>query len=316
VTVASMVRSVAIVLSIAISVEASAQANPEARERGITAYRELEFELAITQLHRALELAASAGAPEMSRAELLAYVGAAQVHLRRPSAAARAFQDALRLAPRFRIDTVTFPPAVTEAFEAARRRTAFVAAESAPDTTLVLGEDEASFRIYTSAPVSLRVDVCDAMARCPRLLFQGTVTDSVIVRWNGTGRDHETPLEGALELRVRPAASNGREVSLPMMVTAWSDPVDPSAPAGAPQGSRRGLVTGVLIAAMTAALPSIVSRTERGTDLRLGVSATLLAAAIFGTPLRQPPVASPPSRRWRVVTGDRTVVERSAGEDR
>ena len=107
-------RALALALLLGVPTTSPAQ-NESAHEivsRAIRAYVDLDFDLAATLLRRALSKELS----DSDRVQALTYLGAAEHYRARPDSARAAFRRLRLLAPGFQLDTLVFPPEVTDAF--------------------------------------------------------------------------------------------------------------------------------------------------------------------------------------------------------
>jgi hypothetical protein len=128
-----------------------------------------------------------------------------------------------------------------------------------------------------------------------RLLYAGSITDSLEVAWDGRSTSGALPAPGHYVLDVR--SGNAPEpaahvVRIPLEIT-WvsADSVDRAgSPAGSAAAAARpalgapwhSLALGALAAAAAVALPAIVSRGGGATPARLPVAAAVGAAGVVG----------------------------------
>jgi hypothetical protein len=303
--IAEIATVAALVLAASSATPAAAQTSWEDAHRGVVAYRALDYVEAISQFRQTLASARGSPLSDSLRAAIQTYIGASEVHLQRPSAAATAFWLALAAEPRFRIDTLIFPPPVTQAFEEVRSRSRFTRVVAARDTSFELGVGEAHFRVYASAPHRVEVDLCRSAGSCEIELLRAEIADSVVVRWDGFDASGTAPLQGSVELRVRSGGGGdgGRELRVPLTVTAAIDagiartqsprlegPTALAASASAstdaaPARARwRALAVGLLVGAGAIYLPELVSESEPGGDGRFVVGAVVAGISMYGLP--------------------------------
>src|SRR6185436_10173079 len=119
----------------------------------------LQYDAAATLLRRGLAAATPAALDDSARAAIDVYIGAAETFRGQRDAATSAFLAALAADPRQRPDKLIFPPAVTDAFDVARRLTQYVRLRAASDTTIGLGRDAYVTRLYASAPHDVTVQI-------------------------------------------------------------------------------------------------------------------------------------------------------------
>jgi len=84
--------------------------------------------------------------------------------------------------PAFHLDTLRFPPAVTGVFEALRRQTYTVRAETPPTADIRLGQPRVIASLVASTPHRVKASMSlDGGAN--RTLFDESVTDTAAVSW-------------------------------------------------------------------------------------------------------------------------------------
>jgi hypothetical protein len=269
-----------------------AQSGAELVQRGISAYRALEYDEATRHLQRAVSLPASRALSDSTRAEAFAYLGAAALFQGQAESAGVAFNRALEADPRFRADELVFPPEVTEVFEAVRRRTAFVTVRAPRDTTIRPGQDRFTIRLHSSAPHAVFVELALPDGRISRQLYAGGIQDSLDVVWDGLGPDERTVLEGPLSLRV---ISQGDLLRRTVHVALETEvqradtldfPPPPEQGSLLPERERNSerlgaLVKGVMTGIAAAALPSLVGSSE-ASRTRYLVGAAIGVAGFVG----------------------------------
>lgn len=268
----------------------AAQTADAPRERGIAAYDALRYDSAAEVLRHALAVMPAARPPDSVRAATYIYLGAAEHFLGRDTAAARAFDDALRADPRARPDTLIFPPEVGAAFARVRARTSYLAVGAPADTTIVPDTGRYVVRVYVSASRHLRARLTDA-AGDARGLYDGPVADSLALWWNGLdgGGNRMTDGRATLELTFGP---DGADSTVQLPITLHTDAPDrvaaPSAPP--PQRTADGgggphvgaLAAGVLAGVLVVVLPSFVSGSPHPTPARFALAGALGAAGLVG----------------------------------
>jgi hypothetical protein len=283
----------AIALAMAAGPPANAQTATDLLERGVASYSDLQYDPAAILLRRALDVRGPGALPDTLLPEANAYLGAVEHFRGRRRAAAVAFHAALAADVRFRPDTLVFPPAVTAAFDEARRETAFIRISVPADTTIQVGEDVYVVRVDASALHNVTVMLTDAARSTIQTLHTGPIVDSLEVRWDGTGRD-AARLPDAVELRVVSQLRGGGRRVVRQLLHVRVRPADtlpfppplsqaelrperePANPAVGPLVA--GLVTGV----GAAVLPTLVTDERDGATLRFAVGGALGLAGVVG----------------------------------
>ena len=180
-------------------------------KRGMAAYRALEFDAAAALLRLSLTGPDGAALPDQVRAETYTYLGATEYFRGRADSSVAAFRSALIADPLHRPDSLVFPPAVTDAFDAVRKRSVYVRFSAARDTTIPFGEGLYAVRLYASAPHEVTVDLTSEDGRAARHLYNGPIADSLDIHWEGLDPQKEAPLDGPAALMVRSRSSWGEQ---------------------------------------------------------------------------------------------------------
>jgi hypothetical protein len=292
---------------------------------GIEAFRALDFEGSVKSLRTLLAGRAATSLGDSVQAELLTYIGAAEFLLGRRTEAMRTFRTALEHAPEARPDTLVFPPAITTAFADARRGTALVVARPAGASAFVAGRGRIEFRLEASAPHVVRAAIQDHRGVVVRPLFDGPITDTLWLAWDGLVGTGGVATTGRATLCVTSIDSEGiaRTLRLPLEVE-WLDAPPPkvatvdrtvlsstagaptsggAAPAAVTQPKRRArLLTGALAAVAVVALPHAISTSPEPSSRRYVVSVALAATSLFAfhrdgrVPSPPEPGVRPPAR--------------------
>ena len=118
------------------SVPVGAQTENVLLTEGIRAYRDLEFAAAAQLLRRALEPTDAAGLSPADRLRALMYLGAAGIFREERDHAAATFRTLVLADPRFRPDSLVFPPRVTQVFDEVLQTTKAVALEAPQEARL------------------------------------------------------------------------------------------------------------------------------------------------------------------------------------
>lgn len=181
-----MIRRTLLLLFVATTAvtSARAQTGPELQTQGIQAYRELEMQAAARFLHLAL---AANDLPDSARLTTEAYLGAAEFYGSRPDSARAAFRRLVLLEPRFRLDSLLFPPAVRAMFDQVRYATPAVSVDVPPRVTFEPGRGGLTAHVFPSGPHEVRVRIERSNGRVVRTLQDRQVTDEFSVTWDGAG---------------------------------------------------------------------------------------------------------------------------------
>src|SRR5207245_7789122 len=89
----------------------------EVMSSAVRAYRDLDFDAAARLLRRALTPPLASELDDSTRARALTYLGAAEHYRDRPDSATAVFRRLVVLVPRYRPDTLIFPPEITRLYD-------------------------------------------------------------------------------------------------------------------------------------------------------------------------------------------------------
>ena len=284
---------------------AHAQTPAEQVARGIRAYQNLDYDSAAVLLAAALAPQDSTLA-DSDRARGLVYLGASQLYREHRDSASAAFGRLLRLDPRYHIDQLVFPPEVTGLFQQVRLITRAVAVVVPPVSELRAPGDALSIWLYATTIHQVDVAVLRPNGVPLRNLYQGSVGDSLQVRWDGRASDGNPPDSGRYLLQVDSRGSDGRvirSVALPLDVARRrGDPLPLPAPPAAslfrpehtPGASGvRALVTGLAAAAAVTLLPAVIAGGSNASADRFLVAGSLGVAGILGSQALRRPLPIP-----------------------
>jgi hypothetical protein len=272
---------------------AAAQSGTELVAQALSAYRALDYAAAAAFLRRALAVPGKDAVSDTARATAYIYLGAAELLRGRPREADGAFRQALATYPSHRPDTLIFPPNVTNAFEEARRGTAYVQLTAPEDTSITPGDGRYPVTLHASAPHEVTVALLHRDGSTLRLLYTGPVRDSLTVRWNGLAETGE-PLTGALAVQVASPGESGRQrvIRLPIDVRqsepdTLPHPPRPAMVRAAPEPrfdwGRVGALAGGLVTGTAAVvLPALVGHDGGGEPTRYAVGIALGLGGVIG----------------------------------
>lgn len=287
-----MIMTIAAALT--VSGAAFAQSGNRLVTSGITAYRSLEYDSAVVLFRRALAESRDDSGTRNARIEILAYLGASEQLRGQSDSAASAFVNAIALDPRYRIDELVFPPAVTGAFEEARLRTAYIDVSAPADTIIVAGSQAVPLHLFVSAPNEVTVTLVRQNGEVVRQIYSGAITDSLNLRWDGMDATGNDPIDGNMLLQVKGlrAVTHGGASSLSLSVMKFRvdtlmHPAQPRFAAAPPRRSQqapafRALAVGTIAGATAIFLPEIIGKDGSAMPERYVLGATLGAAGILG----------------------------------
>jgi hypothetical protein len=319
--------TVAAVTLAAPATAARAQNPSDLLERAVRAYQDLDFDVAAGLLRRALTPQLVDSLDHAGRTRALTYLGAAERFRERRDSAMAAFRRLVLLDPRYRPDTLVFPPEVTRLFEEVRVRTKTVAIRVPDDTVIPVQRGSFAAWLVPSSPHNVTVAIARADGSPLRELYAGPVGDSLDVHWDGRDSAGALAPRGRLWLTVesRVGGATMRMVEVPLELDYALDTVAHPAPLKGGQllperasqrTGLRSLAGGLLIGAAAVSLPQIVAPGQRSSGTRIAVGGTLALSGLVGY-LTQPPgrplpdnVAANQARRddWRRRT-DAAIAE-------
>ena len=109
-----------VVLAVLLAAPALAAQNGNVSEvmtNAVRAYQDLDFDAAARLLRRVLTPPLASELDDATLARALTYLGAAEHYRDRPDSATAVFRRLVVLAPRYRPDTLTFPPEITRLYD-------------------------------------------------------------------------------------------------------------------------------------------------------------------------------------------------------
>jgi hypothetical protein len=258
---------------------------------GIAAYRAVRYDEAASLLRRALDARNDGSLSDSARAVAYGYLAATELYRGRREVAAAATRQALAANPSYRPDTLVFPPAVTESFEAVRRQTRYVRIAAPADTTIQPGSRGYPLRLVVSAPHSVRAAVVTAEGT-ERVFYEGSVSDSAAIVWPVFERGGRSLPEGRLTLEIRSQLPGGgrRVVRLPLEASPLrADTLAPPAPPpdsaflperATDRSAVPGVSLGLLAGAATIVLPTVVAKDGAGSRARFALGGALAISGI------------------------------------
>ena len=280
---------------------AAAQTAEQVLDSGIAAYRRLQLDSAATLFTTLLQ---RADLSDPVRARTLAFLGAVEFERGRRAEAARIFRDLVLLAPKNRLDSLTFTQDVRRAYNGVRETTKAVAVDAPSQATLRAGGDPFRVTVTPSSSHTIRTVLLSSAGAPLRTLFEGPISEATQISWDGLVGDGVRADSGRYTLVVSSSAEPGvvlRHVRLPVLVQLHlvDTLLTPARPDTAflPE-QRRGdgivpLAAGLLGSAATVALPQLFGEDGAG-PARFAVGGAIGIAGIIGfvTGRRREPIAA------------------------
>ena len=287
-------------------VAASAQAFEGLLTEGTRAYRDLEFAAAAQLLRRALE--PPGGLSPADRARALMYLGAAEVFGEERDQAVAAFRTLVLADPRYRPDSLVFPPRVTGIFYEVLQTTKAIAVAAPRETRLQVGEGQFTVRAYATSRHRMEARITSAQGDPVAILHRGQVTDSVVMAWNGLDSAGAVVPAGQYTLVVTSSLAPDqvlRSVHLPIQITqpavdtiAWPAP-PPSTGGG---WDLRVLVPGAVVGAGLMVPAALGAGGARGFRITLGLAVGTAGIIAGRRPTSGPSAGSEADWRARVAS--------------
>lgn len=244
---------------------------------GLAAYRDLEYAAAAQLLRRALAPEARPPLATAERYRALMYLGASELLGGDRIRAVDTFRALLLDHPRFRPDSLVFPPRVTQVVSEVAQTTKAVAVETPHEHGFIAGERTFTIRVHATSPHLVRAGVWREGAM-RRSIYEGPIIDSLVLVWDGLGGDGAAVGSGDYVLEVASMVTSGsvlRAVRVPLAIRAQPRDTLPW-PQALPQPGKpidiRFLVPGVALGAALA-LPALLGDVSgEGTRITLGVA--------------------------------------------
>ena len=296
----------ALLLTVAIATATSpatliAQTASDLVEQGIRAYDELEYEAAAASLRRALRARPGDGIDRNDYARALIYLAATQFYQGNPDSTEALYQRLVLFDTRQRPDPLLFEPGLTDIFEAVRRDVKAITVVVPGRTEIQSGREQLPITIFASSFIGTVVEVFDTDSSVVRLVYDGPVSDSLIVRWDGLDSLGATPADGNYTLAAtsrRPGGASLRSIRFPLRLsTIKRDTLPHPLPlvdslflperAGAGSGART-LLGGVLMGGAVMLLPSVLTSDADLAGARFAVGSAMSLAGIVGFISRRP----------------------------
>ena len=241
---------------------------------GVKAYQGLDFAAAAQLLRRALDTDGSLAPADRHRA--LMYLGAAHVFRDEHSDAVDAFRALVLEDPRFRPDTLIFPPRVTQVYTEVLQTTKAVALEAPVDARFRARAETFNVRAYATSPHQnhARIETADGRLLAP--LYSGRIADSVTLSWGGLDAAGAVAGTGSYRLVVTSLVADQvlRSVSLPLEVRVEPPDTLPWPPASSVRRSGwdpRFLIPGLVLGVGFAVPAALGAGGAQGPRIALGL---------------------------------------------
>jgi hypothetical protein len=190
--------------------------------KGVFAYEDVWYDSASTLLRRALSVRGADSLDTPRRARALTYLAASEVYRGRRDSSVAIFRRLLQESPRRLPDTLVFPPPVTSVYMGVRASLHGVARiRSTPQGVDLIIVAFTAHRLG----VGVRVHDGDPV----RSLFDGSVSDSIVVSWDGKKDDGTMAPNGAYDfvlIAFGPKGEIAKAVRFPVVL----DQKDATAP--------------------------------------------------------------------------------------
>lgn len=211
----------------------SAQTAKVLLTEGIAAHGDLEFVAAARLLSRALNADLKPPLSGADRDRALMYLGSAHVNQTEREQAAAAFRSLVIANPRYRPDTLVFPPRVTDLFTEVVQTTKSVAVEIAAQQTLTATAKEFPIRVRASSAHQITATILGPSGDTVASLFDGPITDTLTLTWNGLTAEQKPIPSGSYRLEIASKLSPTavvRAVRIPLEIQTTVAEVTPSLP--------------------------------------------------------------------------------------
>jgi len=279
----------------------SAQSASDLVDQGVRAYDELEFEAAAASLRRALRSDPGEDISIAAYGRALIYLGATEYYRGNPDSTEALFRRLVLFDTRQRPDPLVFEPGVTDIFEAVRRDTKSLTVVVPPRSDFRIEEGTLPVTLYASSFLGTLVEVFDGDSNLVRMVYDGPVSDSLVVTWDGLDSLGAPLNDGDFALTVtsrRPGGVSLRSTTFPLTLnTQRQDTLSHPEPLAdslfLPERTSGGqgfetLVGGLIIGGGVMLVPSIIAPNAELSGSRFFVGSAVSLAGIVGYFARKP----------------------------
>jgi hypothetical protein len=262
---------------------------------GIRHYQQVEYDSAAIALRRALAITGADTLNHGGRTRALTYLGAAELFRNKRDSSYAVFRRLVAQNPRARPDPLVFPPEVTTIYDFAREATKVVGVELPRDTTIRIGADRYSARLFASSFHQIIVSVEREDGFTVRTLYAGAISDSLQVFWAGDDTLFMANDSGRLVFSVTSLTNAGRQgriVHIPLDLVMGPQDTLPSPtplpdslflPEHEPAGpGLKALGRGAGFGLAVAVLPGLVAGGTSPSGSRYAVAGGLTIAGLIG----------------------------------
>jgi hypothetical protein len=231
----------------------------------------------------------------------LIYMAATQYYLDASDSTEVLFEQLVLLDTRQRPDPLVFEPGVTDIFEAIRRATKALTVVVPDSTAIGRGSPNLPITLYASSFLGSVVEIFDRDSSLIRLVYDGPVSDSLVVTWDGLDSLGRQPGDGEYTLTVtsrRPGGIALRSTMVPLSLQTVQQDTLPHPPPVAdslflPESTGRGqtietLLGGLLMGGTVMLLPSALAPDAQLAGTRMVVGGTMSIAGVVGFFVRRP----------------------------
>ena len=301
-----MIRLRALLLLVATATATSpartnAQTATDLVMQGIRAYDELEYEAAAASLRRALRTEPGSEFAREDYARALIYLAATVYYQGDPDSTDALFRQLVLFDTRQRPDPLVFEPGLTDIFEAVRREVKAITVLVPPRTVIQGRSAQLPVAIYASSFIGTVVEVFDEDSALVRLVYDGPVSDSLVVRWDGLDSTGVPLADGNYTLAAtsrRPGGVALRSTRFPLsLMTIRRDTLAHPLPLAdslfLPErvGTGRGVETllgGLLMGGAVLFLPNALASEAELAGARFVVGSAMSLAGIVGFATKRP----------------------------
>jgi hypothetical protein len=289
-------------------VAAAAQSAGVLLTEGVRAYRDLQFAAAAQLLRRALEPADTRGLSPADRSRALMYLGAAEVFAEERDHAVVAFRTLVLADPRFRPDSLVFPPRVTRVYDEVLQTTKAIALAAPLEARLRAGDGRFTVRAYATSQHRMEARITSAQGHPIATLHRGPVADSVVLTWDGLDSAGSVVPAGRYTVVVTSSLAPDqdlRSVRLPLQVTlraADTLPWPETPPGTGGRWDLRVLVPGAVLGAALIVPAVLGAGGATGTRIGLGVAVGTVGIIGGRRPAPGPSAGADAIWRARVAT--------------
>jgi hypothetical protein len=269
---------------------------------GVRAYTDLDFAAAAQLLRRALDPQARPPLSAPDRLRALMYLGAALLFRDEQDQAVTAFRTLVTSAPRFRPDTLVFPPRVAQAFAEVLQTTKAVGLTPPTEVRFTAGSAGLVTWAYATSrhQIDARIAAADGAVAG---LYRGVIQDSVELSWSGLDSSGSVVAPGRYALVVTSFLGPDqvlRSVRVPLDLTVRAADTLPWPPEPMPR--RSGWNLGVLLPGLGlgAALAGPAAAGVGGAEgVRIGLGLSVVAVSLAIAKPQTSPASARTLENWR-----------------